>query len=217
MPLTIGFLAATAVEEPIVPPKDPPWHYYRVTSKDYRDARKSKQPIYRHLFGDKADAVMRFNRIAPKFVYGGRRLKVPELPEGVSEYQPMPAVYPPATAVPRMALIVLNRQFIGLYEFGRLKASFPLSSGRNGHRTPVGDFKASAKDRFHKSSVYPEPHGGWPMPWAVRFYKSYFWIHEGDLPGYPDSHGCVRLMHADAVIFFEWAQIGDAIRIIRSF
>jgi lipoprotein-anchoring transpeptidase ErfK/SrfK len=129
---------------------------------------------------------------------------------------PLPASRPDLASEPRAILIVLDRQFLGAYEHGVLVASYPVSSGREGHETPTGRFRVTRKDATHVSSVYPEPTGGWPMPWALRFYRSAYWIHGGELVGHPASHGCVRMFPEDAERLFAWAEIGTRVRIVRT-
>ena len=63
------------------------------------------------------------------------------------------------------------------------------STGRAGHRTPVGMFTILQKDVDHHSSLYDDA----PMPYAERLTWSGVALHAGGLPGYPSSHGCVHL------------------------
>jgi lipoprotein-anchoring transpeptidase ErfK/SrfK len=201
-------------------PAEPKFSIYKVSAKEERAARKAKVDILAMIFGKRAETVARFNRIDGRFVFAGRRLKVPDLPEGVT-YTPMPTHYAPAAEKPKCILIDLKRQFLGAYENGRLVASYPISSGRSGHGTPVGNFQVSKKDPTHKSSKYPPPRGGWPMPNALRFYlgrssQTWFWIHAGDLVGRPDSHGCVRLFLKDSKALYDWTDIGTPVKIVRS-
>ena len=197
-------------------PAEPAWHARRVTRADLRAAAQAQVSIYQHLFGEAAATVARFNRLDPRFVYAGTRLRVPDLPPG-TPYVPLPQEYAPAAADERSILIVLDRQFLGAYEHGRLVASYPVSSGRDDHPTPTGTrFRVTRMDADHKSSVYPEPDGGWPMPWALRFHRSEYWIHGGELVGRPASHGCVRMFPEDAERLFGWAVVGVRVRIVSS-
>jgi lipoprotein-anchoring transpeptidase ErfK/SrfK len=52
------------------------------------------------------------------------------------------------------------------------------------------------------------------MPYAIQFYGHYF-LHEGWLPGYPDSHGCVRVGEQDARFLFERLRIGDPVLVVN--
>ena len=207
-----GYVAAQDVTDA---PIEPRWHTHRVTRDEIRAAGTAGVTIYRHLFGDRDSTVARFNRLDARFVRAGRRLRVPELPEG-ADYVPLPARYSDADGEALFILIVLDRQFLGAYEHGVLVASYPVSSGRDGHATPTGRFRVTRKDADHHSSVYPEPDGGWPMPWALRFYRGEYWIHGGDLVGHPASHGCVRMFPEDAERLFAWADVGTRVRIVRT-
>lgn len=213
--LATGGVAA-AQDDPAAAPPEPRWTVHRVTRDEVRAAEAAGVTIYAHLFGVRASVVARFNRLDARFVRAGRRLRVPDLPAG-ADYVPLPARYPASDAEPRSILIVLDRQFLGAYEYGALVASYPVSSGREGYATPTGTrFRVTRKDADHHSSVYPEPDGGWPMPWALRFYRSEYWIHGGELVGHPASHGCVRLFPEDAERLFGWAEIGTAVRVVRT-
>lgn len=204
-----------SADDPTRPPPEPHWHAHRVTRAELAAAGAAGVTIYRHLFGEQASAVARFNRRDPRFVYAGIRLRVPELAPG-TDYVPLPARLPAAESDPRCILIVLDRQFLGAYEHGMLVASYPVSSGREGHGTPPGTYRVTRKDADHRSSVYPEPDGGWPMPWALRFRSSEYWIHGGELVGRPASHGCVRMFPEDAERLFAWADAGTRVRIVRT-
>lgn len=211
----LSLVGPAQAQDPTAPPPEPAWHVRRVTSADLRTAEREHVSVYRALFGDAAATVARFNRLDPRFVYAGTRLRVPDLPAG-AEYVPLPAEYPRAAADERSILIVLDRQFLGAYERGRLVASYPVSSGRDDHPTPPGSYRVTRMDADHHSSVYPEPNGGWPMPWALRFHRSEYWIHGGELVGRPASHGCVRMFPEDAERLFGWAAVGVRVRIVSS-
>ena len=74
---------------------------------------------------------------------------------------------------------------------GRHYASWAISSGRKGYRTPTGNYRPTALKRMHYSSKYDDA----PMPYSIFFHKGYA-IHGTDKPHYlgrPASHGCVRL------------------------
>jgi len=187
---------------------------YVITKQDKDEAKKASKDVFAYLFGESAANVARFNRLDPHFAYVGRKIRVPELPPE-TVYTPMPERYEPALERPKFILIDLGKQFLGLYECGYLAASYPISSGQESHRTPAGDFAVLGKVVDHKSSVYPEPHGGAPMPHALRFRWWSYWIHGGDLVGYPASHGCIRVMYEDAKKIFAWAEIGVPVKIVK--
>lgn len=197
-------------------PPEPAVQIRVVTRADVAAAREAKQRVLDYLYGEDAATVARFNRLNPRFVWAGRKLRVPTLPEGTVSYSPLPTIYPPAQAEPRFILIALNDQFLGVYEYGLRVASYPISSGKYGFRTPTGDFRVGHKIVKNFSRKYPEPNGGAPMPWSLAFRGTAYWIHGGDLPGYPASHGCVRMFAADAQVLFGWATIGTPVKIVKS-
>jgi hypothetical protein len=107
----------------------------------------------------------------------------------------------------------LNRQMFDYFEDGELLVSGPISSGKAGHTTPTGTFSVLAKEKDKESSLYTNEVGtqAW-MPYSIQFHGNYF-IHEGWLPGYPASHGCIRLGHLQAKLLFERMKIGDPVTV----
>ena len=88
-------------------------------------------------------------------------------------------------------LIVVSKpeQIAYVYRNGIRIARSSVSTGRPGHPTPVGGFDILEKEKDHLSTIYK----GAEMPWMERLTWNGIALHAGDLPGYPDSHGCVRL------------------------
>jgi hypothetical protein len=216
--ISLGLLCTSFVwgEQTMILPAEPRYYLYTVSKADLRHAHRVGLPVLEATFGEQAENVLRFNRRDSGCVRVGQRLKVPRLPPDTL-YSPMPEYYSPTADSPKTVLVWLDRQFLGLYEYGRLLGSYPISSGRAATPTPVGEYRITGKDADHSSSIYPEPSGGWPMPWAMRFHETEYWLHGGDLPGRPDSHGCVRLVPEDAQTMFGWADIGTPVRIIEDF
>ncbi len=86
-------------------------------------------------------------------------------------------------------VVSLGRQRMTVYQDGRQISRSSVSSGKAGHRTPTGVFSIIQKRRYHRSNIY----SGAPMPYMQRITWSGIALHEGRLPGYAASHGCVRL------------------------
>ncbi len=105
---------------------------------------------------------------------------------------------------PRKVVVDLSAQRVTLYENGIATYSTPCSTGRSGYRTPTGEYVISDKNRHHTSSIYHSS-----MPYFMRFSFSAFGLHQGALPGYPASHGCIRLTHEGARHLFGKLQVGD--------
>jgi hypothetical protein len=106
-------------------------------------------------------------------------------------------------------LIDRRQQYLGLYEWGNLKYVFPISSGTF-KWMPIKKFVIINMDQVHFSSKYEQA----SMDHALHIGKDYF-IHEGIVPGYPASHGCIRLFPLHArFLFYQWAKPGIPGKII---
>lgn len=111
----------------------------------------------------------------------------------------------------------------------------PISSGRAGHLTQTGTFSVIEKERNHNSSLYGKivdsygrtvvadadadmkvPRGGKfipaPMHYFMRFHGA-DGMHAGYLPGYPASHGCVRMPEQMAIAFFNAVEVGTPVHV----
>ncbi len=107
--------------------------------------------------------------------------------------------------------ISLDEQKADVIKNGAPVFTAPISSGRKGFATPVGDFVVTDKHRDHRSSIYQEA----KMPYFMRLSCRDFGMHEGVLPGRPASHGCIRLPGAAARKLFKEIPIGTWVSIRR--
>ena len=115
----------------------------------------------------------------------------------------LPEFLPAAAKVEKYILIDRRKQYLGLYEWGHLAHCFPISSGSS-NATPARNFVVHFMDQVHNSTKYDNA----PMDHALNIGGDYF-IHEGIVPGYAASHGCIRLFPFDArFLFYEWAKPG---------
>jgi len=96
---------------------------------------------------------------------------------------------------------------------GNILFSSRISSGKSGHRTPLGTFRILEKDRFHVSDKYPEPHGGAKMPYMLRLTNGGIALHQGYVPNYPASHGCIRVPKSTALKLWRWAKVGTRVKV----
>lgn len=116
---------------------------------------------------------------------------------------------PPAKE--RSLSIFLGSQTFEYVEDGQIFASGQISSGTADHPTPKGSFRVLSKDENKRSGKYTNYfNDNTPMPYSLQFYGPYF-VHEGWVPGYADSHGCVRLHYEDARLVYNRMRIGDAV------
>ena len=90
---------------------------------------------------------------------------------------------------PLLIVASITEQVAYVYRNGICIARSSVSTGRPGHSTPTGVFTILEKEVHHTSSIYK----GAEMPYMERVTWGGIALHAGDLPGYPDSHGCVRL------------------------
>ena len=83
-----------------------------------------------------------------------------------------------------------------------------VSTGKKGHDTPTGVFTVLEKDKDHVSNIYDAD-----MPFMNRLTWSGIALHAGKLPGYPASHGCVRLPVEIAPMIYKKVRIGTPVQI----
>lgn len=122
--------------------------------------------------------------------------------------QILPEWFEPVSKLPKFILINLHEQCLGLYQYGKLIHQFPISSGTHG--VPAKKFTILSKEKDHYSTLY---NNAW-MPYALRLFGNYY-LHAGILPGYPASHGCVRLLYDNAIVVYNWAQVGTPGEVIN--
>jgi hypothetical protein len=111
---------------------------------------------------------------------------------------------PRAVSGPIFAVISIGDQRMSVYGGEGLVARTPVSTGMRGHPTPTGVFSIVQKKRWHRSNIY----SGAPMPFMQRITWSGIALHAGPLPGYPASHGCIRLPSGFAQRLFGMTEIG---------
>lgn len=135
-------------------------------------------------------------------------------------------------------VIDLSEQQASFYKGPKLVGVSAISSGREGFGTPTGRYKITQKNKDHVSNLYgdyvnaqgdvlvrnvglkkdPMPPGarfaGSPMPYFMRLGRTAVGLHQGFLPGVPDSHGCIRMPERMVKIFFENAPAGTPVTIV---
>ena len=101
----------------------------------------------------------------------------------------------------------LSRQLAFAYREDDLVAVSTISSGSKNHLSPIGVFPILEKKRHHRSNRYNDA----PMPYMQRLNEYGVALHAGHLPGYPASHGCVRLPQAFAAKLFAATRVGTEV------
>jgi lipoprotein-anchoring transpeptidase ErfK/SrfK len=105
---------------------------------------------------------------------------------------------------PLIIAVSIEQQKVRVYDAKGLFAESPVSTGMKGHSTPMGVFSIIQKHKMHRSNIY----SGAPMPYMQRITWSGVAMHAGVLPGYPASHGCIRMPTAFAVKMWNWTRMG---------
>jgi hypothetical protein len=113
-----------------------------------------------------------------------------------------------AKGEPRV-VISLSDQLAFLYKGGTLVAVSTISSGTPKNPTPTGIFPILQKKKFHRSIKYDNA----PMPFMQRLDKYGIALHGGHLPGYPASHGCIRLPAQFAAKLFAVTDLGTPVMV----
>lgn len=120
-----------------------------------------------------------------------------------------PAIAP---AGPVMLLISLPLQRAIVYRNGVPIAASTISTGKRRHRTPTGIFTILQKDVDHRSNKYDDA----PMPYMQRLTWDGVALHAGQLPGYPASHGCIRLPYDFAKWLFSITRPGVTVIVTKA-
>jgi hypothetical protein len=105
---------------------------------------------------------------------------------------------------PLTIVISIATQRVTLYAGDTAVAQSGVSTGMRGHPTPTGVFSVIQKARYHRSNIY----SGAPMPFMQRITWSGVALHAGVLPGYPASHGCIRLSNDFAQFLWRTTKLG---------
>jgi lipoprotein-anchoring transpeptidase ErfK/SrfK len=134
-------------------------------------------------------------------------------------------------------IVSLTKQRAYLMTGEEIAIDSPISSGKRGHTTPNGSFTVLEKDKDHHSSLYGDykdssgrtvrggisahidaaPSGthfvGASMKWFMRLTGEGVGMHVGILPGYPASHGCIRMPEPAAAQFYAHVKVGTPVRV----
>jgi hypothetical protein len=122
--------------------------------------------------------------------------------------EPIPDI---ANGEPMTLVVSLSNQKVDVYRGTTLITSSNVSTGMPGHATKAGVFSILEKQRHHHSNIY----SGAPMPWMNRITWSGTALHAGVVPGYPASHGCIRLPFSFAPKLFQITTKGDNVIVSR--
>ena len=108
---------------------------------------------------------------------------------------------------PVAIIVSIPEQRVFVYRNGIRIGVSTCSTGKPGHETPTGVFTILEKDKNHHSSTYNDA----PMPNMNRLTWNGVALHAGNLPGYPASHGCVRLPVKFSEVLFGVTHVGTPV------
>jgi hypothetical protein len=112
---------------------------------------------------------------------------------------------------PFQIVVDIAKQQVALYGQDGFIARAGISTGMPGHPTPLGVFTVISKAKWHQSNIY----SGAPMPYMQRITWSGIAMHAGPRPGYPASHGCIRLPEDFAIRLFHATKVGARVIVSR--
>ena len=108
----------------------------------------------------------------------------------------------------RHAIISLSRQRVTLYKNDQAVRTAKVSTGKKSTPTPTGKFVITDKQPDWVSTIYKVP-----MPFFMRLSCKEIGLHAGVVPGYPASHGCIRMPRGEVQAFYKLLRIGDPVTI----
>lgn len=109
-------------------------------------------------------------------------------------------------------VVVLDIQRIYVFHNDKLTGFSTISAGKKGKETPAGVFNILQKNIDHKSNLYSNA----PMPYMQRLTWDGIALHGGHIPGYPASHGCIRLPHAFAKALYGATQMNQEVFVLKN-
>jgi len=113
---------------------------------------------------------------------------------------------------PLQMVVSIGGQHVTLYANGQRIEQARVSTGTPGHPTPLGVFSVIEKDRWHRSNLYDSA----PMFYMHRLTWSGVAMHEGVLPGYAASHGCIRMPTGFVSRLWQISKLGVRVVIARN-
>ena len=116
----------------------------------------------------------------------------------------------PGTTEPVRVVVNIGEQRAYVYRGEQLVAASAVSTGKDGKDTPSGTFTILQKETMHHSNLYDAA----PMPWMQRLTWDGVAIHAGRNPGFPASHGCIRVPAAFAKKLFEVTTVGTEVTVV---
>ena len=156
---------------------------------------------------EERELVYALNRIDAHRIKVGTELIIPDsLVTDLNLYSPFPKKLGLLDSIEKTVLISRRIQAFALYENGNLLEWGPVSTGKQSTGTPAGLYYGNYKAKRKVSTIDKS----WIMPYYFNFMNfEGIGTHEYTLPGYPASHGCVRMYREDAKFIYDWADMWE--------
>jgi len=166
------------------------------------EGRKFLSQLKSEIGEEKMAFLLKLNRLDAQHLRAGVTLVIPEQVDELTTFSPFPQRLETVREIPKLILVSLRVQAFGAYEFGNLAHWGPTSSGKKATPTPAGLYHTNWKSKATRSSINAD----WLLPWYFNLDNQRgISFHQYDLPGYPASHGCLRLLADDAAWIYGWA------------
>lgn len=196
--------ASEASSEPLPPKPAFTYHFISYRNKD-KALRDSAIAFMKSLSPAERDIVLRLNRVDAASY---KRLDTMIVPDRIDTswlaYSVFPRELPLLKEVRKMVFFAYYPEAFAAYESGRLVKWGPTNMGKKATPTPTGLFSANWKALEAISTVDED----WKLKWNFNVHnKGGVGWHQYQLPGYPASHSCMRLLEADARWLYNWADM----------
>lgn len=195
------------MKNPVVKKEPRSFRYELNYNLDSLNSTTDIDSLYKIYNEQQLKTILALNRIEKRRLRPERPIVIPECASAdFNTYSPFPENVHFLQCIPKTVLISQRVQAFGLYENGELVKWGPVSTGKSSTRTPnglnYGNYKAK-----RKISTVDE---SWIMPYYFNFMNfEGIGVHQYSMPGYPASHGCVRLYMDDAKYIFDWAEMWE--------
>jgi lipoprotein-anchoring transpeptidase ErfK/SrfK len=199
--LTVEAQTLKLVDRPVVARSSPtvtPVHYRALKIQ----GRKSVAELESRLGSERFAMLLKINRKDRSHIRTSDVLVIPDGDADLIGLSPFPVQLEVAGPIVKLILVSRRSQVFAAYESGRLVRWGPTSTGKKSTPTPIGLYHTNWRARETRSTV----NSNWRLPWCFNLDNQMgVSFHQYDLPGYPASHGCVRLLREDAKWIYDWA------------
>lgn len=166
---------------------------------------EEKDSLLTSLRTEELETILALNRMDKNRLRTNSAVVIPDCPSSdFKDFSPFPKELDVIKCAPKVVLVSQRIQAFGLYENGELIKWGPVSTGKRSTKTPNGLHYGNYKAKRKVSTVDES----WILPFYFNF-MNYEGVgtHQYAMPGYPASHGCVRMYNKDAKYIYDWADM----------